>query len=362
MTLFMGILDWGLGHAARCTPLIRLLLAKGITVIVGGEGRSLALLRHTFPDIICIELPPYNIRYSAHSFQIPTLLWQVPRLLKVFRQEHELLETLIEKHQISAVISDNRYGLWTKKVPTVYITHQIAPLAPFRYLVYALQKQFIAKFDECWIPDFPQKDRQLAGSLAHTYPPPSKAYFVGTLSRFTGLKKKPLSAEMEALFSQKIEIAAILSGPEPQRSILSQKIRKQAAHLSQNVWIIEGKTEEKTIRTEGNITTFSFLTENELFYLFENQPIIISRGGYSSLMDFVAVGLQKCILIPTPGQTEQEYLAKYLALQKKALYVKQEALDLQQQILQMENLVGFETWGENKGVENEVERFLQGVK
>ena len=141
MTIFIGILDWGLGHAARCTPIIRILLQKGIKVIIGGEGRSLALLRYTFPDLTFIELPPYNIRYAAHSFQIPTLLRQVPRLLRVFGQEHEMLENLIEEYQISAVISDNRYGLWTKKVPTVYITHQISPIAPMRKLVYYLQKR-----------------------------------------------------------------------------------------------------------------------------------------------------------------------------------------------------------------------------
>lgn len=361
MNIFIGILDWGLGHATRCTPIIQLLLQKGHKIIVGGEGRSLALLRHTFPDLTFVELPPYNIHYSTTAFQIPILLKQVPRLLRIFKEEHEMIEKLIDKYEISALISDNRYGLWTKKVPTTYLTHQIAPLAPIRQLVYALQKRFIAKFSECWIPDSPQKEQQLAGSLAHKYPLPPNTHFIGTLSRFSKLDDKPLSAEMQALFNEKIEIAAILSGPEPQRSILSQKIKAQAAHLSQNVWIIEGKTEEEKIEKTGNVTSISFLAENELWNLFQQQPILISRGGYSSLMDFVALGLKKCILIPTPGQTEQVYLAEYLAKQGKVLYVKQQDMDLTTQISQIPALKGFEKWAENNLLEKEINRWLSTI-
>lgn len=361
MKLFIGILDWGLGHATRCIPIIRLLLEKGHGVILGGEGRSLALLRHTFPDLTFVELPPYNIHYSSSSFQIPILLKQVPRLLRIFKEEHQIIEQLIDKHQISAIISDNRYGLWTKKVPTVYLTHQIAPLAPIRYLVYALQKRFIAKFGACWVLDFAQKTQQLAGSLAHKYPLPPNTHFIGTLSRFTKYCSYPLSTEMQVLLAEKIDILAILSGPEPQRSILSQKIKEQLAHLTQNVWIIEGKTEEKKIEKVGNITTISFLTENELWHLFQQQPILISRGGYSSLMDFAALGLQKCILVPTPGQTEQVYLAEYLAKQGKVVCVKQDEMNLAKQISQIPFVHGFEKWEENNLLENQIDSWLSTI-
>lgn len=320
MKIFIAPMDWGLGHATRCIPIIRLLLAEQHTVILGGEGRSLALLRATFPQLAYYALPPYHIHYSASQFQIPTLLLQVPHLLQVFKEEHKLLAEIIDKEKMELVISDNRYGLWTKKVPCIYLTHQIAPLAPFRKVVYSLQKKFLQHFDEIWIPD-EEGQNNLSGSLSQLYALPPNTFFIGALSRFAGLSLPEIAPPF-------FKLTAILSGPEPQRSLLEEKLIQQATLFPQYKFqIIQGKTEQKNTFEQENITFHSFMTETELLQTFANSEMILSRSGYSSLLDYSVLGLKKVILIPTPGQTEQEYLGERLAKKKITLYAKQSQID-----------------------------------
>lgn len=339
-------LDWGLGHATRCVPVIRELLRQGVEVILGGSGGSLALLEQEFPGLSTLPFPGYGVRYSKSSFQIPGLLLQLPRLLRVIRAEHDLLETAIQSHQIDAVISDNRYGLWSRQVPTIFICHQLRIQVPRLFSLWEsqlawLHQQFINRFSQCWIPDFPGPNN-LSGRLTELPENPSEMQFVGTLSRFE--KMGPIEDRFSnpLLGDQLPTMAAVLSGPEPQRTILEDIIVSQSQKREASIWIIQGKAGSQQVIWEGNVTRIGFMGTEDLHRLYTQVPILISRPGYSSLMDFAQLGLKKMILIPTPGQTEQEYLATRLERQQIAPMFLQTGFQLETAIERLGEYSGFE--------------------
>lgn len=341
MKILLAVMNWGLGHATRCVPLVHTLLQEGNEVILGGEGRSLQLLRHYFPQLTFLELPPYNIRYAASDQQIPILLKQVPYLLRTFRQEHQFLEKQIPILGIEKVISDNRYGLWSKQIPCVFMTHQLAPIAPFFWLTHQLHKFAIRNFSEIWIPD--NLELKLAGKMAHHFPLPANVSFIGTLSHFSVKESADKTFHIKALENIKPpEILVILSGPEPQRSIFAEIIRAQAAKTDLYIWLVEGKTEVETCISEGNLSRISYLNAHDLRKAFAFSPIVISRSGYSSLMDYHFLKLKKIVLVPTPGQTEQEYLAEKLENEKIAMQQKQSTFDILEVIAQIGQYKGFQ--------------------
>lgn len=358
-------LDWGLGHATRCVPVIRELLRQGAEVILGGSGGSLALLQQEFPDLSTLPFPAYGVRYSKNRFQVPGLLQQLPRLLWVIKAEHDLLETAIRSHQINAVISDNRYGLWSQQVPTVFICHQLRIQVPKPFslgesLLARLHKQFIDRFSQCWVPDFSGPDK-LSGRLTELPANPSRIQFVGPLSRFK--KMGPIGDRFSnpLLGDQLPTMAAVLSGPEPQRTMLEDIIVAQSQKREASIWIIQGKTGSQQVIWEGNVTRIGFMGTEDLHRLYTQVPILISRPGYSSLMDYAQLGVRQMILIPTPGQTEQEYLATRLERQRIAPMFRQADFQLGAAIERLGEYGGFENQlpsGQNR-LEKAISELLQ---
>ena len=245
------------------------------------------------------------------------------------------------------MISDNRYGLWSPKVPCHFVCHQLAPLPKptWRWLhfwVYRLHRLWLKKFDEIWVPDHASSPN-LAGVLAHRFRPPAQTRFLGPLSRF---EKRDASAEQFSLPELNVEppvVAMILSGPEPQRSFLADKLRAQAKRLNIKSWLVLGKTDRQEIVQEGPLTLINYLEAIDLHRLLLTAQTVVSRPGYSSIMDYAALGLSRVILIPTPGQTEQEYLAQNLAAQNIALSRSQQNFDLPEALIAVENCQGFIT-------------------
>ncbi len=334
--VFIAPMDWGLGHASRCIPLIRRLHKKGVEVIIGGDGRSGEYLKKEFPDAKYYPLPAYNIRYTHTSFQIPFLMLQVPRLLQVFRKEQKVLDEIITHENIDGVISDNRYGIYSSRVPSVFMTHQIAPLAPFRYIGYRVHLRFMKKFSAVWIPDFELPPR-LSGGLSEDYPLPEHTRFIGTLSRFEGFIPSHQPLEMP------YDIVAVLSGVEPQRTLLEALLISTFRQFPE--WrcvIIQGKPESSSVQQLGNVEIFPFIEDdNKMYTVLTQSKVILSRGGYSSLMDFAALGIKKIILVPTPGQTEQEYLASCLEKQEVVIVMNQNAINLKGALKRLDTISGF---------------------
>ena len=321
--ILVAPLDWGLGHAARCIPIIKELLGNDCDVWLAGEGPQEALLRSEFSHLPFLHLAGYNIKYSRTSGGLLfKLLLQMPRIISSIRAEHRWLNRTIKIHEFDAVISDNRFGLYHSHVPSLFITHQLSIKSPLgKWNERILQKwnyNYINHFRECWVPDL-IGENNLAGELSHPITTPRiPVKYIEVLSRFE--KKEEGEIKDQLLF--------ILSGPEPQRTILENKIINEVSHYPGTATIVRGLPSTlSVIPSTGMIKFYNHLSAKELNEEIEKADWVISSSGYSTIMDLAKLQ-KKSILIPTPGQTEQEYLAKELWQKKIAFRIEQKEFSL----------------------------------
>jgi uncharacterized protein (TIGR00661 family) len=308
-TVLIAPLDWGLGHATRCIPIIYELLQLNCEVIIAAEGRIKKLLQKEFPGLIFIHFRGYNISYSKSGLLLPLkLTLQIPKIMWRIYTEQQQLKLLVKEYKIDAVISDNRLGLYHSNITSVYITHQLKIKTGNSITEWILQKIhyfFINRYTVCWVPDT-NWDNNVAGELSHPKQLPKTAVkYLGLLSRFNKI-------EVE----KKYNILAIISGPEPQRTIFEQLLMQELKTFSGSVALVRGlpenaENEGLAFDTESKITIANHLSADELNKTIQQADLVISRSGYTTIMDLIKLQ-QKAILIPTPGQTEQEYLAEYL--------------------------------------------------
>jgi len=305
-------LDWGLGHAGRMTALAKSLERSGNTVIIAASESLKDFFSTELPGTGFISFPGFRPYYSRHLPQYLILFIQIPLLLYHIVKEHFLLRSLIRKHSVDIVISDNRFGLWNKKTRTVYVTHQVRipfPLIfrPFEFIGVLFHRFIISRYSFCFIPDLPG-EVNLTGRLSHGVRLPANVIFTGLLSRFTNYEK-PVHGDL----GKGDYYLAILSGPEPQKSIFEESVIRLFTGRDENLVILEGRpgTERKTM-AKGRISWSAHLPASRMAELITCAKGIITRGGYSTIMELVSLG-SGALLVPTPGQTEQEYLAKYLS-------------------------------------------------
>lgn len=299
-------LNWGLGHATRCVPIIRKLVAEGHEVVVVADGFPLAFLRQEFPTLRFIEFPSYEVYYATGKSQVSAMIFNMPNIIKGIVKEHFWLRNLLQSEHFDRIISDNRFGMWSKRIYSIYITHQLmvkmpANLTFLEMLVHCIHKAFINRYDECWIPDYTE-NFGLSGDLAHKYPLTRNAKFIGTLSRFHGMENTQSTTVYE--------VVAVISGVEPQRTIFEEGLLQQFRNRPEKMLIVRGQPQvEKDQSRIGNVTFISHLPDIELAAVLLGAKKIICRSGYSSIMDLDALKcMHKAELVPTPGQTEQEYL------------------------------------------------------
>jgi len=361
-TVLVVPLDWGLGHATRCIPIIRELQSNGCEVIVGAEGKVRALLEHEFQQLTFIHLPGYRIAYSKKSFWLPLkILLQVPKILYHIYSEHQWLKNVEKNYEIEAVVSDNRFGLFHSQLPCIYITHQLlikTGNAISQKIAQVIHYYFIKKYTTCWVPDFAGKEN-IAGELSHPDKVPANASYIGCLSRFN----------QQTALVQGSYLLIIISGPEPQRSIFEMIIFKQLNHYKGTAMLVRGKpgiNEKKepdqiTYPNLGdNIIIKNHLSAIEMNEAIVNAEWVISRSGYTTIMDLLKLK-KKAILIPTPGQTEQEYLAEYLMTKKLFFSVKQESF-LLESVLERASDFPFVTPEFNMSLyKNSVRQFVQSL-
>jgi UDP:flavonoid glycosyltransferase YjiC (YdhE family) len=317
-------LDWGLGHATRCIPIITALSTIGCEVIIAAEGRQRELLQAEFPSLKIIHLTGYHVTYGRFAWSTAFgIILQIPKLLSAIRQEKKWLEELLKYQKVNLVVADNRYGLHNKKVPSVFITHQLlikTGLGAFADNILQIANyRLIRRFSYCWVPDYKEYPN-LAGELSHpsTLPLTSCAY-IGALTRFTAL---PGPAKEKHLL-------VMLSGPEPQRTLLEEHLFSQLATYDKPVVILRGLpgADELPVVSNRRVTLYNHLPATEMAQVIASADIVICRSGYSSIMDLIPSG-KKCVFIPTPGQPEQRYLADYLASKKYCLSYPQHRFSL----------------------------------
>ena len=294
-------------------------------VTIACDGARLSLLRREFPHLEYLLLPGYNITYSNNKRLLSLkILLQSPKILQKIKNEKQWLERILKEKQIDAVISDNRYGLFSEKVPCVFITHQLQIQAPFGWLQQLLQKinyRYINRFTECWVPDF-EGNQNIAGILSHPQKMPSvPVKYLGLLSRLEQFNDR----------SKRNNWLILLSGPEPQRTILEKKIYKLLPFIPGKILFAKGKPgNTKKEQTVENCTIVNHLAGDEMQKAFEESEFIISRSGYTTVMELLSMQ-KKALIIPTPGQTEQEYLARHL-MQQRWCYTCNQEDDLEEHI------------------------------
>ncbi len=318
--ILIAPLNWGLGHATRCMPIINELLERGCEVLIASDGRTLALLQAEYPQLKAIEIPGYQIHYqSGEGGFVKTMVGQIPKILHLIYKEHRKLQQIVTFYEVDAVISDNRFGCWSKKVPCVFMTHQlfIKMPTPLRFLEPSVKWAnfgWIRQYDRCWVPDFADPSVSLSGDLAHQFTVDKERFrFIGPLSR---LKTNHLIDT--TLPVSKLDILMVLSGPEPQRTLFEELLLKQAKEIDRQVLLVRGVTEKQEIRWKGDrICVINYLTATNLNAALLEAKVVIARAGYSTIMDLVALE-KTAILVPTPEQTEQEYLAH--SFQKRGLF------------------------------------------
>ncbi|HMR91038.1 MAG TPA: glycosyltransferase [Chitinophagaceae bacterium] len=317
-------LDWGLGHTTRCIPVIRELLNQNTDVWLAGDTVQQQVLSAEFPQLPFLHLPGYQVRYGRSRLGLlASLLRQWPRLKKMIRQEHEWLHKKTDECHFDAVISDNRFGLWHRKITSIFLTHQLTIINPlFGKSSHFLQKinyRLLKNFDTCWIPDWPG-EANLAGILSHpSLLPPVKLQYTGPLSRLQQPGATAMSAD---------HLFISLSGPEPQRSLLEEKILQEVTNYAGTIVMVRGLPLSKNmIPSTGRFVFYNHLPAAAYQEEMSKAAWVICRSGYSTVMDLAALN-KRAVLIPTPGQPEQEYLGKYLVEKGYALCMTQKRFNL----------------------------------
>jgi len=305
-------LEWGFGHAGRMIALAERLQRPDRNIIFGAGEKHLAFIRNELPGTDCIRFPGFSPVYSRYLPQYIIIFLQIPLLLYHSVREHIMLKGMIARHSLDMVISDNRFGLWNRKITSVYVTHQLRILFPsclsfLEFTGVKLHGKIISRFRWCLVPDLPG-EVNLTGRMSHGMKLPANVRFTGILSRFEVPGPAGCISGRE-----KGDICVILSGPEPQRGILEKKITGILAAGKRQAVILGGRPQERVQKElMGHITCYSHAGRREMQEIISGSKLIIARAGYTTIMELVSLNCT-ALLIPTPGQTEQEYLASRLS-------------------------------------------------
>jgi Glycosyltransferase family 28 C-terminal domain len=346
LKVLVAPLDWGLGHATRCVPIIKELQNQRCVVTIAASGAQKTLLQKEFPLLTCVEIPGYHIKYGKNrALTVLRLIVSIPKILIRVKEEKSWLRRFASRERPDLVLSDNRYGLYLSGTVCVFISHQLSIRTPFGAFADRLLQRInyfaIRRYSCCWVPDTPGADA-LAGKLSHPRKMPSiPTRYIGWLSRFGtganggGAKGDGGTNSGGVVAEVPFDVLVLLSGPEPQRTILEKMILEQAAGGG-----IDGEAGEykiavvrglpgggKLVDAPPSVVLHDHLPAAELESLICRSSLVLARSGYSTVMDLATLG-KKAVYIPTPGQTEQEYLGDYLSERGWALCMKQEGFSL----------------------------------
>ncbi|MFA5259147.1 MAG: glycosyltransferase family protein [Candidatus Pacearchaeota archaeon] len=348
MKILFGVFELGLGHATRCTPLIEILLSKKHEVHIISTGRSLNILKETFKEKcvyydICGIHSFYNSNFFKTNFAIH--INSIIKSLKKARVESKLV---IDKGKFDLVISDCRYDIFDKVENSFLINHQLRLMAPIgcEMIIEKYLNSMMNNYSKIIVPDF--ETSSLSGRLSHglRYIAKDKIDYIGILS---SVKKLNLKEDVDIFIS--------LSGPEKTRLKLEKKIISQALNLNEKVVITGGNPDKHETKKFENITYYSYLKTKEQQNLMNRAKFLVIRSGYTTIMELAELN-KKALLIPSPGQTEQEYLGDYLEEKKYFHHISQSKINLIKDIKVARKLDGFvPPWTTNESVK----KFIKAI-
>lgn len=318
-TILIAPLNWGLGHATRCIPIIKALQENNYIPIIASDGIALELLRKEFPYLQLLQLPSYQIEYAKNGKNFKwKLLQNCPKMIEAVLEEKQIIKKWIKKYNIEGIISDNRLGVFSQKVPSIFVTHQLNVMTgSTTWITSKLHQHIIKKYVECWVPDV-EETPNLTGKLGHIKKAGFKIKYIGPLSRMH--KKEALKI---------YDLMVILSGPEPQRGFLEEKLKKEMLRYKGNVVFVKGIIEKDQKKEQiENVTYFNFMNSRQLEQTFNESEMVLCRSGYTTIMDLCKLG-KKAFFIPTPGQYEQEYLAEKLEKEGLVPFAKQDDFEIE---------------------------------
>ncbi len=346
-------LPWGLGHAGRMIAVIERLRHRH-TVIIASDGPAINLLRREFPGLTFIRFPFPTIRYGREG--IGTLRWGLLSLYFLISKTRDLekIKRLVKLHKIDIVLSDNRYGARARGTRNILVSHQLAPKLPrglgfARPLVHGVIRNLAGKFDQCWVPDYPDNPN-LSGKLSHLARPPKNIRFAGPLSRLdrkTGEDAASISVddtdsssgrEPEKATTSPV-ILTLLSGPEPQRSIFEEILAAQLIKTDVPALIVQALPCKGRHVKKGKLTMVPHLPDKPMTDAIRSARYVIARAGYSTILDLAFLN-KTALLVPTPGQPEQEYLARHLEKQGSFIRMTQKEFDLEKGIQMLKEFRG----------------------
>ncbi len=327
MEVIYAVCSWGLGHSTRSLPVIRKLIDENNSLTIISNGRSLDLLKRelgnnaSYVDIVDY---PMLLSENARQFMAKSMMYW-PLFIKRIESGLIKLNRLLEKKKYDLIVSDGRYDMYSKKIPSFFISHQMRIMNPLRIRMFETGSElfnlfFFKRFSGVIIPDY--REDSFSGDLSHNLRKidENMLHYVGVLSDFS---KKTVKKDVDYLIS--------ISGPEPQRSMLEEKLSSQIQDLTGNIVMTLGKTENTSKMEQENITTYSFLTKVKREELLNRAKLVIARSGYSTIMDLGVIGA-KALLIPTPGQIEQEYLGEYHNTSGTFYSVKQSKVQVKEDV------------------------------
>jgi uncharacterized protein (TIGR00661 family) len=348
MKILFGVFDWGLGHATRDIPLIDALLKRGNSVDIISTGRALKLLRKHFNDKCkYFDVPSISSPYTKSSLFAFSFVFSIPTMLSTLKNARKLTAEIIGKEKYDKIISDCRYDVYDTPDNSYLINHQLRFKAPFiiQEILEFWLKYAMNKYRYVLVPDYEKND--LSGALSHKmlFFDKSKIKYIGIISN---LKKKNVKKDIDYFIS--------LSGPEPQRTILENKILSQINFLKGKIVIAGGNPDAENKKLGKNVKFKSFFTRKEQEDNMNKAKFIITRTGYTTILELAELGIKDALLIPTPGQTEQEYLGNYFEKKRYFHHVHQDKLDLKKDIIKARGFKGFKPAWKTK---ESVRKFLK---
>ena len=298
-----------------------------LKVTIAGERASITILKNEFPNLEFLPLKGYRIQYPKNGFFFAVkILFQIPKILQAIYHENKWLNAQLKNRMWDLVISDNRYGLYSKKTKTVFITHQLHIISGFGNISDKLLQRIvyskINKFNICWVPDLQDELYNIAGKLSHPIQKPNHTRFIGPLSRLDLLSGQANGP-----------ILILLSGPEPQRTLLENILLSQLSNIQHEKIIFVRGLPEATlkIKEKEHVEFINYMALNSLSKIMSDASLVICRSGYSTIMDLIKLH-KKALLIPTPGQSEQLYLAQHLQEMNRFIARSQETVSLAKDI------------------------------
>jgi len=323
--LLVTVLDWGMGHATRTLPLVEHAVSLRSTVHVASKGTALACFAPPLhaPHLHFHAKPGPDITYSKRG-NFVRIASQIPSFLAHIRQERRWAEAFVRTHGVRAVLSDNCYGCAVPGVPSVLVSHQLQLPVPalLEGAARAAVARWAAAFDALWVPDIEPGEGSLSGALADAHVHPHTAY-VGVLSR---LAPHAVQRSLGDVPKPRTWVkVGMVSGVEPHRSLMEKALRAWMAGTEGPCLVVAGKP-GGGVHVDGNVTTWCDPTDTELAHALQEAETVVCRSGYSSQLDLAALGV-RAILVPTPGQPEQEFLAQLWAQRFGFTTVRQRDLE-----------------------------------